>query len=204
LPIPSIYALKPRFQALLRPATGRLASAGVTANEVTIGAVVLSVAAGLALVAWPSCRAALIAVPAVLLLRMAFNAIDGMLAREHGQQSRLGALLNELGDVISDAALYLPFALVSGVPAAPVVLIVVLGVIGELAGIATATIGASRRYDGPIGKSDRAALFGIIAALLAAGLAPGLWLDIALWLAVALAAATIVARVRRGLSEAGS
>ena len=41
---------------------------------------------------------------------MAFNAIDGMLAREFGQKSRLGAYLNELTDVVSDAALYLPFA----------------------------------------------------------------------------------------------
>ena len=37
---------------------------------------------------------------------MAFNAIDGMLAREFGQKSRLGAYLNELTDVVSDAALY--------------------------------------------------------------------------------------------------
>ncbi len=46
---------------------------------------------------------------------MAFNAIDGMLAREHNQQSKLGAFLNELTDVVSDAALYLPFALVRAV-----------------------------------------------------------------------------------------
>ena len=48
--------------------------------------------------------------PAVLFVRMALNAIDGMLAREHGQKSALGAFLNELCDVVSDAALYLPFA----------------------------------------------------------------------------------------------
>jgi CDP-diacylglycerol--glycerol-3-phosphate 3-phosphatidyltransferase len=42
---------------------------------------------------------------------MALNAIDGMLAREHGQASRLGAVLNELGDVVADAGLYLPLAL---------------------------------------------------------------------------------------------
>ena len=44
---------------------------------------------------------------------MALNAIDGMLAREYGQKSRLGAYLNELGDVVSDAALYAPFALLA-------------------------------------------------------------------------------------------
>jgi CDP-diacylglycerol--glycerol-3-phosphate 3-phosphatidyltransferase len=35
---------------------------------------------------------------------MALNAIDGMLAREHDMQSPLGAMLNELGDVLSDVA----------------------------------------------------------------------------------------------------
>ena len=44
---------------------------------------------------------------------MAMNAVDGMLAREFGQQSPLGAYLNELADVVSDTALYLPFAFVA-------------------------------------------------------------------------------------------
>jgi phosphatidylglycerophosphate synthase len=39
---------------------------------------------------------------------MALNALDGMLARECNQQTRLGAILNETGDVISDIALYFP------------------------------------------------------------------------------------------------
>ena len=44
---------------------------------------------------------------------MALNAIDGMLAREFNQKSRLGGYLNEITDVVSDAALYLPFAFVA-------------------------------------------------------------------------------------------
>jgi phosphatidylglycerophosphate synthase len=44
---------------------------------------------------------------------MTLNAINGMLARECHQQSRLGAILNELGDVLSDIALYLPFSLLT-------------------------------------------------------------------------------------------
>ena len=64
---------------------------------------------------------------------MALNAIDGMMAREHGMKSAAGAVLNELGDVISDAALYLPFALVAGVNAPLVVLVVTAAIIGEMA-----------------------------------------------------------------------
>ncbi len=107
----STYALKPRFQALLRPVTGALARAGVTANQVTVAAAVVSVALG-GFVAWrlPDARAFAL-IPLWMVARMACNAIDGMLAREFGQRSRLGAYLNELADVVSDVALYLPFAL---------------------------------------------------------------------------------------------
>ena len=44
--MPSIYDLKPRFQSLLRPITRGLAAAGVTANQVTVAAAVLSIAVG--------------------------------------------------------------------------------------------------------------------------------------------------------------
>ena len=114
----TIYALKPAFQAVLRPAVGRLAAAGVTANQVTIAAMVLSVGWGAVIAATAGAAFALLGLPVVLLLRMALNAIDGMLAREHGQASRLGFFLNETGDVVSDAALYLPLMLVLA-PAAP-------------------------------------------------------------------------------------
>ena len=70
---------------------------------------------------------------------------------------------------ISDAGLYLPLALVPGVPAALVVVLVVLGVISEMAGVVAVQIGAERRYDGPLGKSDRAFAFGLIAFLLGCG-----------------------------------
>ena len=60
---------------------------------------------------------ALLLLPPVLFVRMALNAIDGMLAREFAQKSALGAVLNELGDVVSDTALYLPFATIAGVDA---------------------------------------------------------------------------------------
>ncbi len=199
--MPSIYDIKPRFQALLRPLTRGLASVGVTANQVTILAAVLSVAVGACIAFFPQQRWPLLIVPPFLFLRMALNAVDGMLAREHNMKSALGAILNELGDVIADAALYLPFALVPGVPPRFVVLFVVLGVISEMTGVVTVQIGGTRRYDGPLGKSDRAFLFGLIGLLLGCGLKTGRWLDGLLAVAILLSAVTIVNRARRGLKE---
>lgn len=97
-----------------------------------------------------------------MFLRMALNAIDGMLAREFGQQSKLGALLNELTDVLADAALY-AFALIAPLQAVGVGAVVVLAGLTGFAGALGPTIGApTRRYDGPLGKSDRAFVFGAL------------------------------------------
>lgn len=196
----SIYELKPAFQSLLRPLVRGLAAAGVRANGVTVAACLLSLVVGLSLFAWPGAAWPLLVLPAFLVVRMAMNAIDGMLAREHDQQTRLGGLLNELGDVISDAALYLPLALLPGLNPTLVVLVVVLGIIGEMTGVMGQVLGTLRRYDGPMGKSDRAFVFGAVA--LWAGLGGGLepWADWLLALVVALSVLMIANRARGALS----
>ncbi|MBO6893319.1 MAG: CDP-alcohol phosphatidyltransferase family protein [Roseibium sp.] len=202
--MPTIYQLKSRFQDLLRPLCQRLAANGVTANQVTLTALGLSVLEGLALWLFPGAFLPLFLLPVVLFARMGLNAIDGMLAREHDQQSDLGAILNELGDVLSDAALYLPFALLPFVSAEVVVGLVVLAVIGEMTGVISVQIGASRRYDGPFGKSDRAALFGLCGFLMAFGVTSQLLYLILFGAGALLSAVTIWNRARAALKELAS
>ena len=103
---PTIYKLKPAFQSLLRPVVKGLARKGFTANQVTLAAVVISALQGSLLAMQPGNRVVLLLLPLVLFLRMALNAIDGMLAREHNQKTKLGGILNEIGDVLSDTVLY--------------------------------------------------------------------------------------------------
>jgi CDP-diacylglycerol--glycerol-3-phosphate 3-phosphatidyltransferase len=202
--VATIYDLKPRFQALLRPACSTLARAGVTANQVTVAAALLSFAGGAAILWRPEARWPLLMLPAVLFLRMALNAIDGMLAREHDMKSRLGAVLNELGDVIADAALYLPLAAVPGIPGWLVAGVVMAGILVEMTGVVAVQIGASRRYDGPVGKSDRAFVFGLVAFLLGIGVAAGDggWIEITLGLTLIFSAFTVINRARNALAEA--
>lgn len=192
----TLYDLKPRFQALLRPMVGWLAAQGVTANQVTVAAAAGSVLVGLAVGLGSGNRHVFLLIPVWMLLRMTLNAVDGMLAREHGQQSRLGAFLNELGDVVSDAALYAPFALLPAFGPAGVGLVVVLALVAEYAGV----LGSPRRYDGPLGKSDRALAFGALGAWAGFRLPmpPGLF-GWAMPLLALLLAATVVNRVRAGL-----
>lgn len=197
----TIYDLKPAFQNLLRPVCRRLADHGITANQVTLSALLLSIALGTAIVLQPESQAVLLLVPLLLFVRMALNAIDGMLAREHAMQSNLGAILNELGDVISDTAIYLPFALIPGLSPVLVTLVVVLAVISEMAGVVAVQIGASRRYDGPMGKSDRAFVFGSLATLVGLGVSPGPWADWLLAGVLLLLLLTLYNRTSRALAE---
>jgi CDP-diacylglycerol--glycerol-3-phosphate 3-phosphatidyltransferase len=199
--IVSIYQLKPAFQSLLRPAVVRLHGWGVTANQVTVLACVISVALGLGLFFFEPTAGAFALIPLWMFVRMAFNAVDGMLAREHGQQSPLGAFLNELTDVVSDAALYLPFALV--LPGNPfwVGLVIVLAGLSEFAGALGSTVGASRRYDGPMGKSDRAFVFGALGLAIALGWSLPGWTAMLMPLLALLIGFTTVRRVRSALAE---
>lgn len=197
----TIYDLKPAFQNLLRPVCRFLANAGVTANQVTVLAVILSLVVGALFAMNPAERWALLLLPVWLFLRMALNAIDGMLAREHNMRSDVGAILNELSDVVADAALYLPFAFIPGFDPRWVVAVVFIAMLTEMAGVLMAQLGASRRYDGPFGKSDRAFAFGVLAVLLAFSNSLDRW---ATPLLAALAVAGIVTvfnRCSRGLKE---
>lgn len=200
----TLYALKPRFQELLRPAVAGLAAGGVTANQVTLAAAAGSVAIA-ALVIWKAeHRVVFLLLPVWLLVRMALNAIDGMLAREFGQKSRLGAYLNEICDVVSDAALYLPIAMVAPFGPLGVGLAIFLAALTEFAGVLGPTVRASRRYDGPMGKSDRALVFGAIGFWIGVGAPLPEWFGWLFPLINVLLIVTVVNRVRAGLREAAS
>ncbi len=197
----SVYQLKPKFQSLLRPLVNKLFNAGVTANQVTIAACVGSLAIALVVGLLASHAWVFWLVPLWMFIRMALNAIDGMLAREFNQKSGLGAYLNELCDVIADSALFLVFAFVATVNPLLVVLVVILSLLTEYAGVMAPLVGASRRYDGPMGKSDRALAFGVISAGIAIGWLPLTWINVLLWVIAALLVYTLVNRIKQGLKE---
>jgi len=156
------YGWKSSFQALLRPHVRWLAEQGITPNGLTIAAMVLSLDCAFVLSAFGENTGLFLLLPPVLLLRMAWNAMDGMLAWEYGQQSALGMYLNELCDVLSDATLLVPFAFVADIPIWGVALVAFLITVAEMAGVLGALTGAGRRYDGPFAKSDRAILLGAL------------------------------------------
>ena len=200
----SIYDLKPKFQGLLRPIAKKLAAGGYTANQVTLLAVGLSVFVGFIIALNPREEWLLLVLPPFLFFRMALNAIDGMLAREHNMKSNLGLVLNELGDVVADAALYLPFGLIKGIPGELIAIVVLLAVISEMTGIIGVQLGTTRHYEGPLGKSDRAFVFGFLALLIGLGIDPKPWINWVLWGMIVLLVLTILNRARKALREVES
>jgi len=196
----TVYALKPAFQRLLAPLAAGLARRKATANQVTVAAAILSVAYGVLIAATGGAVVVLLGLPVVVFARMALNAVDGMLACRYGQESRLGFFFNEIGDVVSDTALYLPLALVLA-PGDPLLAgsLVVAFALTEFTCVLGLAAGGGRRYDGPFGKSDRAAYFAVVAVAAALFTWPAGLPVAALLLALGLAVATVVNRLRRAL-----
>lgn len=178
----SVYQLKPKFQALLQPLLQRLRNWGVSPNLLTLLGIVLSLAMGI-FAFYGDRTIALILMPIVLLLRMALNALDGMMARQYNLQSKMGALLNEIGDVVSDIVLYYPLYVLFAMDQIWIMCFLLLSVLNEFAGLLGQALGGARRYDGPMGKSDRALVVGVL-SLLFLFKAPIYWYLTWIWMVV--------------------
>ena len=162
----SFYKIKPKFQKLLKPILVGLYKFGITANQITVSSIFLSFFIGISLWFHTDYRWGLLVVPIGLLVRMALNALDGMMARTYNMQSKLGEVLNEIGDVISDLFIFIPMTQIKGLNHELLAFFIGLSIINEFAGFMGKLIGKERRYDGPMGKSDRAFLVGIICCIL--------------------------------------
>jgi CDP-diacylglycerol--glycerol-3-phosphate 3-phosphatidyltransferase len=161
----SVYQLKPKFQQLLQPILMLLKKMGFTPNGLTLLALILSIATGIFCYFGPI-QIALLLLPLFLLFRMALNALDGMMARQFDLQSKKGAVLNEIGDVLSDLALYYPLVHLFEIKDHDWIwCFLLLSVINEFAGLIGQALGGNRRYDGPMGKSDRALVIGLLCLL---------------------------------------
>lgn len=196
----SIYQLKPQFQRILAPLIQTLIYWRITPNQITLMSMVLSILFGLSLAIYSDNLMLWTAFPVVMLLRMVLNAIDGMLANASGQKTALGVLLNELCDQISDAALYLPFAFLTDLFAPLLVIVVIMALMTEFTGVIAVMIGSVRRYEGPMGKSDRAFSFSLLAIFVVAKLPPD-WLNGLLSVVLILLCMTLFNRLRQALLQ---
>ena len=153
----TLYAVKPAFQRTLQPISRFAIDHAISANQLTLAAVVVSLLGGVALAAsglepW----LLLVAVP-VVALRLALNALDGMVARTGRTATPAGELLNEVGDRLGDLLLVggLVFAGHADMRLGAITL-AVIGLPGAV-GVTARAAGGARRYEGPLSKPDRMA-----------------------------------------------
>lgn len=198
----SIYKLKSAFQKLLSPVLTILYKAGITANQITWSSIVLSLIIGIAFWYAESQSVLFLALPIGLLIRMALNALDGMMARTYNQQTKKGELLNELGDIISDLFIFFPLLVFENHIIYIIVVFICMSIINEFAGLIGKIISGERRYDGPMGKSDRAfimGIYGILSFLHVDFKDYSLWIFLAIILLLAISTATRIIKALKAV-----
>ena len=197
-----VYALKPWFVGRLRTVEDFLVAHKVTPNALTLAAVLISGAAGAALVGGAALDQPLLwlAVFPLGIMRLALNALDGSVARRLGMSTPRGVALNELGDRACDLVLF--GALVSVAPVWLVMVSVAALVLTSTAGLTALAVTGRRDTSGPMGKADRVVLLGL-ATLVAALIESHIPFVVALVLVVCGCMATTFMRLRRLPKEAG-
>lgn len=190
---------KSTFQARLHPYAERLYDNGITPNQITLATIAAMAFEGALLLAYPGRWFPLLLLPLALFLRLALNAIDGMIAREHGLVTRLGKILNDIGDVLADGFLYLPLMAVPFAPEALIGLAVLAGIAADFTGVLAESVSGQGRYAGAFGKSERALAFGISGLLMALGAEPGWWFHLLMLAVIVFSARTAFIRAEAAL-----
>ncbi|MCS4303360.1 CDP-alcohol phosphatidyltransferase family protein [Chryseobacterium sp. BIGb0232] len=198
----SVYKLKPKFQQLLTPVLLFLNKNKITANQITISSILLSAIIGVLFWNADSSKWLFLSLPIGLLLRMALNALDGMMARRFNQTSKLGEVLNEVGDIVSDVIIFFPLLKFQPESIYLIVIFIVLSVINEFAGLIGKIVGKERRYDGPMGKSDRALILGLYGLLVFFGVSITAVSNYIIEIIIILLLISTYARLKKSLNEA--
>jgi phosphatidylglycerophosphate synthase len=153
-----------------------LAKRGVRANAVSTSGMAAGILAGLLLtltnhvtfpaIAW-LCAAALVQG------RLMANLLDGMVAIESGQASRVGELFNEVPDRISDAATFVGLGYSLGGAPWLGYSAAILAIFVAYVRAAVRVAGGPQDYCGPMAKQHRMAV--VTATCLACALVPAAW-----------------------------
>ena len=190
----SIYKLKTKFQNLLMPICEKLVKLKVSPNQITITTVLLNIVFAGLIYKLSDYKLIYLTVPVFLFLRMALNALDGMIANKFNQKTKMGVFYNEAGDVVSDTVFFYVFLRVIGISEIHNLLFVFLSILSEYVGVTAMMVDNKRHYEGPMGKSDRAFLISLLAIIYY--FIGNQYFDYILILAIVLLIFTIFNRVR--------
>ena len=194
-----LYRVKPAIVQGLDPVLRRLERSGVTPDALTLAAIPVGAAGGLAVLASPAVPGALLLVPVVAAARLVLNLLDGSLARRTGRMHPRGELFNEVGDRVADVLMLAPVALVPGAIGPAVWLGAVLALLASFVSVTTRAAGGTRSYRGILSKPGRMVLLSAFAIAVVV-IGPAAWAPFSILLALG-TLATFVERVVGAMRE---
>ena len=167
----SIYNLKNKFQDLLMPLCKKINLYGITPNQITVMTTIFSITFSIIFYNFSNKYSWLfISIPIFFLIRMALNALDGMVANRFDKKTKLGIYFNEIGDLISDTVFFFCFFSVLNLSNTLSLIFIFISILSEYVGVIGVQVDNKRHYEGPMGKSDRAFFISILSILIFYGI----------------------------------
>ncbi len=161
-----IYAVKPLFQDILEPVASWLADRDVDPTALNLLALISSFNAALLLFLATNTYWSLV-IPVLLFIRIALNALDGMVARLNDVEGQAwGEVLNETVDRVSDALIFAGLALNPSVNTTLGLITALIVVLTSFVAVASKAARGNRRYEGVMGKADRMFIIGLLGVLI--------------------------------------
>lgn len=162
----TLYAIKPKFQTVLRGLADRCIARGISADTLTAaGLAAAALAGGLIATAGAPPQPWILLVPPLLFARIACNALDGMVARGGGTARPWGTVLNELGDRAADLLCFGGVILSGALSPFVALALLTLLLLVSYVGVVGQAAGGERSHAGPLGKADRMLLLGAYCCL---------------------------------------
>lgn len=158
----SIYKLKKQFQNILMPFCKLLAKLDISPNQITVFTVILNLFFAFFLYKFSNFKFIYLLIPIFFFIRMALNALDGMLANNFNMKTKIGIFFNEMADVISDTAVFYTFFKIIATPEYLSFIFIFFSILSEYTGVVAFMVDGKRHYEGPMGKSDRVFFISIL------------------------------------------
>ena len=159
----ALYDVKPRFRQLLLPLADRLA--WMSPDAVTLSGLLASVLALGCIALGEAARGWLLLVPVWLFVRIACNALDGLIAQRTGKARPFGEVLNEGVDRLSDLVLLLGLGLTAWASFSLAAWTTIAVLCSSYVGVLGKAVGAGREYGGVLGKADRMLWLGSVSVI---------------------------------------
>ena len=150
-----IYAIKPKFQQVLKPIENVLVDWRIHPTIINLFGLFVSLITAFAIYLSPDYPWLLLFVPFATSTRTACNALDGLVSRRLKVDDSFGEVLNEFIDRVSDSIIFGSLILLASVNSGLAVITLIIILLNSYLSILSKAAGASRQYGGFMGKADR-------------------------------------------------